>query len=102
VYWVDLEPTYGSQQRGRRPCLVLTEDAINAARRTVGVIPLSSSPSVAPPIVVAIPSLGANSVALCDQLRAVDKTKISKRISAITAVEMALIEASVKTVFGLS
>jgi mRNA interferase MazF len=102
VYWVDLEPTYGSQQRGRRPCLVLTEDAINAARRTVGVIPLSSSPSVAPPIVVAIPSLGANSVALCDQLRAVDKTKISKRIAAITAVEMALIEASVKTVFGLT
>jgi mRNA interferase MazF len=102
VYWVDLKPTYGSQQRGRRPCLVLTEDAINAGRRTVGVIPLSSSPSVAPPIVVAIPSLGANSVALCDQLRAVDKTKISKRIAAITAVEMALIEASVKTVFGLS
>jgi mRNA interferase MazF len=102
VYWVDLEPTYGSQQRGRRPCLVLTEDAINAARRTVGVIPLSSSPIVAPPIVVAIPSLGANSVALCDQLRAVDKTKISKRIAAITAAEMALIEASVKLAFGLS
>ena len=102
MYWVDLEPTYGSQQRGRRPCLVLTEDAINAARRTVGVIPLSSSPSVAPPIVVAIPSLGANSVALCDQLRAVDKSKISKRIAAITAAEMALIEASVKTVFALS
>ena len=57
---------------------------------------------MAPPIVVAIPSLGANSVALCDQLRAVDKTKISKRIAAVTAAEMALIEASVKTVFGLS
>ena len=54
------------------------------------------------PIVVAIPSLGANSVALCDQLRAVDKSKISKRIGAISAAEMALIEASVKTVFGLS
>jgi mRNA interferase MazF len=99
---VDLEPTFGSQQRGRRPCLVLTENAINAVRRTVGVIPLSSSPNVAPPIVVAIPSLGANSVALCDQLRAVDKTKVSKRIGAITADELALIEASVKTVFGLS
>ena len=102
MYWVDLQPTYGSQQRGRRPCLVLTEDAINAARGTVGVISLSSSPSVAPPIVVAISSLGANPVALCDQLRAVFKSKISKRIAAITAAEMALIEASVKLVFGLS
>ncbi|MGL5138467.1 MAG: type II toxin-antitoxin system PemK/MazF family toxin, partial [Beijerinckiaceae bacterium] len=29
VYWVDLEPTIGSQQRGRRPCVVLSADAIN-------------------------------------------------------------------------
>jgi mRNA interferase MazF len=97
-----LEPTYGSQQRGRRPCLILTDDAINVTRRTVGVIPLSSSPNVAPPLVVAIPSLGGNSVALCDQLRAFDKSKVNKRIAEITVDEMALIEASVKTVFGLS
>jgi hypothetical protein len=32
----------------------------------------------------------------------VDKAKISKRIAAITGAEMALIEASVKTVFGLT
>lgn len=101
VYWVDLEPTAGSQQRGRRPCLVLTVDAINAVRRTVGVVPLSSSPQVAPPIVVAIRSIGPQSVAICDQLRAVDKTKLSKRIGAVTADELALVEASVKKVFGL-
>jgi mRNA interferase MazF len=102
VYWVDLEPTFGSQQRGRRPCLVLTEDAINAVRRTIGVIPLSSSPRVAEPIVVAVPSLGNNSVALCDQLRAVDKKKMSNHIAAITPAEMELIETSVKAVFGLT
>ena len=101
VYWADLEPTFGSQQRGRRPCLVLTADAINAVRRTVGVVPLSSSPATAEPIVVAVASVGANSVALCDQLRAVEKKKIAKLIGKVTDAELALVEASVMAVFGL-
>jgi len=101
VYWVDLEPTAGSQQRGRRPCLVLSVDPINAVRRTVGVIPLSSSPKVAEPIVVAIPSIGPQTVAICDQLRAVDKRKIDRLIGAVTDTELAHVEAAVKAVFGL-
>ena len=102
VYWVDLEPTFGSQQQGRRPGLILTADAINAVRRTVGIVPLSTSPATAEPIVVAVKSIGPNSVALCDQLRAVDKKKIFKEIGRITDTELALIEASVKAVFGLN
>ena len=101
VYWVDLEPTAGNQQRGRRPCLVLTVDPINAVRWTVGVIPLSSSRQVAEPIVVAVKSIGPQSVAICDQLRAVDKRKIDRLIGPVTNDELALIEASVKAVFGL-
>jgi mRNA interferase MazF len=101
VYWVDLEPTAGIQQRGRRPCLVLSVDPINAVRRTVGVIPLSSSPKVAEPIVVAIPSIGPQTVAICDQLRAVDKRKIDRLIGAVTDAELAVVEAAVKEVFGL-
>jgi mRNA interferase MazF len=102
VYWVDLEPTAGSQQRGRRPCLVLSVDPINAVRRTVGVVPLSSSPKVAEPVVVAVPSIGQQSVAICDQLRAVDKRKVDRLIGPVTDAELTLIEASVKAVFGLS
>lgn len=102
VYWVDLGPTAASQQRGRRPCLVLSVDPINAVRRTVGVVPLSSSPKVAEPVVVAVPSIGQRAVAICDQLRAVDKRKVDRLIGVLTDAELALIEASVKAVFGLS
>jgi mRNA interferase MazF len=101
VYWVDLEPTAGSQQRGRRPCIVLTVDPINAVRRTVGVVPLSSSPQVAEPIVIAVKSIGPQTVAICDQLRAVDKRKIEGLIGTVTDHELALVEESVKAVFGL-
>lgn len=101
VYWVDLEPTAGSQQRGRRPCIILTVDPINAVRRTVGVVPLSSSPQVAEPIVIAVKSIGPQTVAICDQLRAVDKRKIEGLIGTVTDDELALVEESVKAVFGL-
>jgi mRNA interferase MazF len=102
VYWVDLEPTAGSQQRGRRPCLILTVDPINSVRRTVGVIPLSTSPKVAEPIVIPIKSIGPQTVAICDQLRAVDKRKIDREVGAVTDDELALVERSVKAIFGLS
>lgn len=101
VYWVDLEPTAGSQQRGRRPCIILTVDPINAVRRTVGVVPLSSSPQVAEPIVIAVKSIGPQTVAICDQLRAVDKRKIEGLIGTVTDDELALVEELVKAVFGL-
>lgn len=100
VYWVDLEPTFGSQQRGHRPCLILSVDAINAVRRTLGVIPLSSSPSAAPPIVIALPSIGPQTVALCDQLRAVDKRKMGKMLGKLSSADLAALETAVKAVFG--
>ncbi len=73
VWWVDLDPTRGSEIRKTRPAVVLTANALNRARRTVVVVPLSTGPAPRPPIVVATASAGAGSVAVCDQMRAVDK-----------------------------
>jgi mRNA interferase MazF len=102
IYWVDLDPTFGSQQRGRRPCLVMTSDKLNSKRKTIGVVPLSSSPLVAPPIVVSVPSLGKDSVAICDQLRAVDKSRFGDYILTLTKSEMLEIERCIKLVFVLN
>jgi hypothetical protein len=44
IYRVNLEPTIGGKQQGNaRPCLILSITAFNKAR-TIGVVPLSSSP----------------------------------------------------------
>ena len=47
-----------------RPCLVLSTNAVNEHRRTVVVIPLSSSPSAYPPITVTVECEGLSSVAV--------------------------------------
>src|SRR5436309_9934145 len=76
IWWVDFEPSQGAESRKRRPAVVITADALKRARRTVVVVPLSTGPEPRPPIVVAIPSAGQRSVAVCDQLRAIDKRRL--------------------------
>ena len=50
IYRVNLNPTVDSeQQSAARPCVVLTLTAYNRQLRTVGVVPLTSSPRALPP-----------------------------------------------------
>ncbi|MHC1729477.1 MAG: type II toxin-antitoxin system PemK/MazF family toxin [Syntrophobacteraceae bacterium] len=61
-----------------RPCVLVAATSINQARRTVLVVPLSSSGSPPhPPITVKVSCMGKSALAVCDQLRAVDKTRLT-------------------------
>ncbi|MFB8832042.1 type II toxin-antitoxin system PemK/MazF family toxin [Azotobacter sp. CWF10] len=39
---IALDPTVGSETQKTRPCIVLTEQAVNAVSRTIIVVPLST------------------------------------------------------------
>lgn len=102
IYRVNLEPTQGSEQQGTaRPCVILSINPLNARLRQVGVVPLSTSAKALPPVVVAVPSVGEASVALCHQLRTIDKTRLGKLMAEIDAADMAAIEGAVRQVYGL-
>ena len=101
VWWVNLDPTRGSEIRKIRPAVVLTANVLNQARRTVVVVPLSTGPTPRPPIVVATPSAGAESVAVCDQVRAVDKVRLTRRGGQLTEADLRAVEDGVRTVLEL-
>ncbi len=101
VWWMNLDPTRGSEIRKARPAVVLTADALNRVRRTVVVVPLSTGPAPYPPIVVAVPSAGADSVAVCDQVRAVDKARLIRSGGHVVATDLQAIEAGVRAVLEL-
>ena len=103
IYRVNLDPTIGSEQQGNaRPCVVLTLTAYNRQLRTVGVVPLTSSPRALAPLIVPVPSAGkANSMALCHQIRTIDKTRIGKLLGALNPVDLAAVEDGVRRVHGL-
>ena len=104
IYRVNLEPTVGSEQQGKaRPCLVLSVTAFNNKLRTVGMVPLSSSPRPLPPLIVSVPSAGLpTSTALCGQLRTIDKRRIlGSPIGQISAADLDAVEKAVAQVYGL-
>ena len=84
VWWADLAPRSGSEQRGRRPVVVLSSDAFNAVARwrSVVVVPLTTSERQlrVGPTAVAIPARAAQlpsaSVALCHQITTLDRKKL--------------------------
>jgi mRNA interferase MazF len=80
VWWVDLDPARGGEIRKTGPAVVITADALNRARLTAVVVPLSTGPEPRPPVVVATPSAAVQAVAVCDQLRAVDKRRFAQKL----------------------
>lgn len=101
IWWVDLNPTRGSEIRKVRPAVVITADSLNRGRRTVVVVPLSTGPRPQPPIVVATPSAGKTSVAICDQVRAVDKSRLTRAEGRLSASDLSAVEAALRRLFEL-
>jgi len=86
IYWVDLDPTKGSEIRKTRPCVIISPDELNSTLRTVMVIPLTST-IVGWPFRTVIESTPKQSSAACDQLRTISKERLQARIGTLTATE---------------
>jgi mRNA interferase MazF len=97
IWMADLNPIRGSEQAGRRPVLVLQNDAINKFTTTVLTIPLTTNlRRAALPSCVRINKgeggLESDFVFLCHQLRVLDKDRLQQKLGIvsphiITAVE---------------
>ena len=102
VWWVNFDPSQGREMQKRRPAVILTVNALNRARGTVVVVPLSTSAKPRPPIVLPLPSAGQDSVAVCDQLCAADKQRFGKKICDLSPRDLSTLTEGMKTVLGLS
>jgi mRNA interferase MazF len=101
VWWVDLDPTRGSEIHKTRPAVVLSANALNLARRTVVVVPLSTGPQPRPPLVIPTPSAGVDSVAICDQVRAVDKSRLSRMSARLSSADLRGLEDGLRQILEL-
>jgi len=102
VHWVNLDPTQGSEIKKIRPCVLVGASPLNQARRTVLVIPLSSSGEAKPPITVKVQCMGKEVRAVCDQLRAIDKSRLSDWIEEMSKEDLENINEALKRVLALS
>jgi mRNA interferase MazF len=75
VYWVDLDPTRGSEIQKTRPCVVVSPDELNAHLRTVLIAPVTSGGRPYPWRVECRIQQKRGRIAL-DQLRTVDRERL--------------------------
>ena len=101
IWWVALDPTLGSEIRKTRPCVIVSVNILNEHRRTVIVVPLSSSPRVSPPIMIAVTCDGKPAVAVTDQLRAVAKERLRSRLSVLSEEEMQTLDDGLRQIMNL-
>ena len=101
IWWVRLDPTSGSEIAKTRPCVILSGNVYNRLRRTVVVIPLSSSPQTSPPLLVPVRCDGPEVVAVTDQIRAVAKQRLDRRMGELSVEDLKAVELGVRDVLEL-
>jgi mRNA interferase MazF len=102
VHWVQLDPGRGSEMAKRRPCVVLSVREVNDHRRTVVVLPLTTTdtPPVFP-LLVATPSVSASSKVRTEHIRAIDKTRLAGYVCSMGETDLAEIERALCKVLGI-
>ena len=94
VWWVRLDPALGSEIAKTRPCVIVSSSIINQRRRTVVVVPLSTSPKASPPLLVPVRCAGRDVVAVIDQIRAVAKERLDQLMGELSPEHLdAVVEA---------
>jgi mRNA interferase MazF len=95
MYFADLSPAVGSEQDGVRPCLVLSNDCGNKHGPTVVIAAITSKPKKKLPTHYTLPAmkgLQIPSVILCEQIRTIDKSRITSYIGTLDEITMMRID----------
>jgi mRNA interferase MazF len=82
IWWVNLDPTVGSEINKRRPCLIISPDETHEHLRTVIAAPITSTIRPWPTRLTIKLQRQSSSIAL-DQIRAIDRVRLIKKITAI-------------------
>lgn len=97
IFMADLNPVVGSEQAGFRPVVIVQNSILNRVSRTVVVIPFTTNLKRAElPSGVLVNAgeggLRQDSVALCSQIRVLDKSRLKNRLGTLSDDWLAKIE----------
>lgn len=100
VYWARLFPRSGTEQKGRRPVIVVSNDGFNqvASWRSIIVIPVTTSSRQARQVPSMVPlspketGLPKDSYAICHQITTLDRSKIEQRVGVLSREAMRRVE----------
>lgn len=79
IYWIDLNPTKGSEINKKRPCVVISPNEMNKNLNTIIIAPLTYSIKNYPTRVNVLAGGKKGQIAL-DQIRSIDQLRLSTKL----------------------
>lgn len=102
VYWGELDPVRGAEISKTRPCMIISSTALNAVRKTVVIVPLTTTSSPPNwPLLLNVHSISPTSKARIEQLRGVDKSRLGKYMADVSDDDMQAIDVALLKVLAL-
>jgi len=109
VYIANLVPRSGSEQKGKRPVIIVSHDGFNQTLnwRSIIVVPVSTSEvqSKRGPTAIWLPKgaggLKKASVALCHQVTTVDRSKLAQRLEPLPKDSLRQVDAGLLAALDL-
>ena len=99
VWLVALDPSRGSEIRKTRPCAIVSPDEMNRHLLTTIVAPMTTTERAYPTRVAVTFQQKKGQVAL-DQLRAVDRQRLVRKLGAVSPKTAALVSATLSEMFA--
>lgn len=99
IYYVNLDPTIGSEIKKTRPCIIISPDEMNHNISTVIVAPLTSRLRNYPTRVPCKVE-GKQGQIVLDQIRTVDKIRLLKKIGSLNKITQTKILNVIKEMFS--
>lgn len=104
LYVVNIDPIVGAEMQKTRPCLVVSPDEMNAYLKTVIIVPLTSQQRSLPTRILIKATrrsgLSNDSYAVLDQIKTVDKSRLSAKIGEISEEEKIAVSEALIEMFG--
>lgn len=104
ICYVNLDPTVGREMKKTRPCVIVSPDEMNNHLGTVIIVPITSKERQIPTrIYVDRKGTGLaqeNNWAVLDQIKTVDKIRLTPKIGAVSQSSWEEISDNLKEMFG--
>jgi len=101
VWWVEFDPSVGSEIRKTRPAVIVSNDIANQFLARVVVIPLTSNVFRVYPGEAIVTVNNKKNKAMTDQIMSADKSRLKSKITELSDSDIISIESAMKSFFNL-
>jgi mRNA interferase MazF len=107
VVEVNLDPTVGTEIKKTRLCVIVQNNVGNKYSRRTIIVPATDAEHVVKPFAIHVPVSAGDggfskpSVVLCDQIRAVDKSRLVRTLGRLSSSTMTRLDTALKISLAL-